>query len=148
MSFAMGPLTEIVLVAGIFVTAAGLLAWVRRRLLSGRDVEESCTWDCGYTRPSASMQYTASSFAQPLTKMFETFLRPRTRREAPEELFPAHASFHSETDDLFGQNLYRPIFLGVERLALALRFLQSGRVQLYILYIGVTLLVLLIWNLR
>ena len=54
----------------------------------------------------------------------------------------------SDTEDLFLQNLYRPIFLGVEWLALKLRFFQAGRVQLYILYIALTLFVLLIWNLR
>ncbi|MHC1741549.1 MAG: proton-conducting transporter membrane subunit [Syntrophobacteraceae bacterium] len=141
-------LSGVVLIAGLFIAMIVLLAWARFRMLSSRAVEESCTWDCGYTRPSASMQYTASSFAQPLTKMFETFLRPTTKCEKPDELFPIHASFHSETEDLFGQKLYRPIFLGIERLVLTLRFLQAGRVQLYILYIGLTLLLLLIWNLR
>ncbi len=148
LSSATGPLSGIVLLSGLLVGTIVVLAWTRSRLLAGRAVTESGTWDCGYTRPSASMQYTASSFAQPLTKMFATFLSPRTKCEKPDELFPVHASFHSETEDLFAQKLYRPLFLGVERLALALRFLQAGRVQLYILYIGLTLLLLLIWNLR
>lgn len=148
LTFAMGPLAGIVVVSGLFIVMVALLAWARRRMLSGRAVQEGCTWDCGYTRPSASMQYTASSFAQPLTKMFEPLLRPRTQFERPDELFPGHAGFHSEAEDPFGRNLYRPIFLGVERLALALRVVQAGRVQLYVLYIGLTLLVLLIWNLR
>lgn len=148
LSSATGPLSGIVLVSGLLVGTFVVLALVRSRLLAGRSVAESGTWDCGYTRPSASMQYTASSFAQPLTKMFETFLSPKTSCEKPEELLPVHASFHSEIEDLFGHKLYRPIFLGIERIALALRFLQAGRVQLYILYIGLTLLLLLTWNLR
>lgn len=148
LSPALGPLSSVVLVAGLFVLAVVLLVVVRRGALSGRSVEESGTWDCGYARPSATMQYTASSFAQPLTTMFEAFLRPRVKGEKPEGLFPVRGAFHSETEDVFSRNLYRPIFLGVERLALRLRFLQAGRVQFYILYIALTLFILLIWNLR
>jgi predicted membrane channel-forming protein YqfA (hemolysin III family) len=148
MSFALGPLSMVVLAAGLLVLLIGLLAWARRILLSGRAVEAGGTWDCGYTRPSASMQYTASSFAQPLTKMFEPFLRPRVKWEKPDGLFPVHSSFHTETEDLFGRNLYRPIFLGVGWIASRLRFLQAGRVQFYVLYIALTIFILLIWNLR
>jgi NADH:ubiquinone oxidoreductase subunit 5 (subunit L)/multisubunit Na+/H+ antiporter MnhA subunit len=146
-SFASSPLTRVVLIAGLFAMIALLLAWVRHKMLPCRASLEN-TWDCGYARPTSRMQYSASSFAQPLTTMFEPFLRPKVRWEKPEGLFPKGASFHSHTEDLFQQSLYRPIFLGFEKIALGLRFLQAGRVQLYILYIALTLFILLIWNLR
>lgn len=148
MSFAMGPLFSVVLTGGFFLLAVVLLVWLRGRILSGRTVGESSTWDCGYSRPAPSMQYTASSFAQPLVRTFETLVRPTMKLEKPEGLFPARAAFHSEAEDLFLRNIYRPIFIAVEWAALKLRFLQAGRVQFYILYIAVTLFVLLIWNLR
>lgn len=44
-----------------------LLAMLRWRLLHKREVVTNVTWDCGYAAPTARMQYTASSFAQPLT---------------------------------------------------------------------------------
>ena len=147
-SFAVDPMVSIVLIAGFFVVTVALLAWARLWILADRAIEQSCTWDCGYIRPAASMQYTASSFAQPLTKMFEALLRPKVTIEKPDGLFPAHACFHTETGDLFRRNLYRPLFAGIELFASRLRFLQSGRVQLYILYIALTLFILLIWNLR
>jgi len=147
-SFAVGPMSSIVLVAGLFALIAVLSACVRHGILSGRTVEQTCTWDCGYVRPAASMQYTASSFAQPLTKMFEALLRPKVKLGKPDGLFPGAACFHSETGDLFTRSVYRPLFAGVELLASRLRFLQAGRVQLYILYIALTLLILLIWNLK
>lgn len=148
LSFAFGPLSGIVFIASIFILLVALIAWGRQRLLSGRTVEESGTWDCGYARPAASMQYTASSFAQPLTKMFETFLRPTVHWEEPDGLFPSYAGLRTHTEDFFRQNLYRPVFEGVSRLAMKLRWLQKGHVQLYIFYIALTLLVLLVWNLR
>ena len=94
------------------------------------------------------MQYTASSFAHPLTTMFGFFLRTRRRFAAPDGFFPKHAALHTETDDLFRQKLFLPAFRGVEWLLLRLHWLQQGRVQIYILYVAVTLLVLLVWNLR
>jgi len=148
MSPAMGSLSSIVMVTGIFILLIALIAWGRRALLSGRSVEESCTWDCGYARPTARMQYTASSFAQPLIKMFETFLRPTFDWEKPEGLFPAYAGLKTETADFFRHNFYRPLFEAVTWLAMRLRWLQEGHVQLYIFYIALTLFVLLVWNLR
>ena len=148
LSLAIEPLRWVVSASGIFVLILGLLAWLRHRLLSGREVSLSGTWDCGYARPTARMQYTASSFAQPLTNMFGHLLRTRRRVEAPDGFFPVHAALHTETDDLFQKNLFRPAFRGIEWLLLWCHWLQQGRVQLYILYVAVTLLVLLVWNLR
>ncbi len=146
-TFAAAPLFPVVMIACVFLLLLACLAWLRSRLLAGR-TSPGETWDCGYVAPTARMQYTASSFAQPLTKMFEPFLRPDRRLHKPEGFFPGPVDFATHTDDLFRRDLYRPIFLGIEWLALKLRFLQSGRVQLYVLYIALTLFILLIWNLR
>jgi len=148
LSLAIEPLRWVVPASGIFVLMLGLLVWLRHRLLKKREVALSGTWDCGYARPTARMQYTASSFAQPLTNMFGFLLRTRRRFVAPEGFFPAHAALHTETDDLFRKNLFRPAFRGIEWFLLLFHWLQQGRVQLYILYVAVTLLVLLVWNLR
>lgn len=148
LSLAIEPLHWVVPASGIFVLMLCLLVWLRHLLLAGRKVSLSGTWDCGYVRPTGRMQYTASSFAQPLTNMFGFLLRTRRRLEAPDGFFPEHAALHTETDDFFRQNLFRPAFRGIEWLLLRLHWLQQGRVQFYILYVAVTLLVLLVWNLR
>jgi hydrogenase-4 component B len=145
---AVEPLRWVVPASGFFVVIIGLLVWLRRRLLAGREVSLSGTWDCGYARPTPRMQYTASSFAQPLTTMFGFVLRTRRQFEAPDGFFPVHVALHTETDDLFQKNLFRPAFRGIEWFMLLFHWLQQGRVQLYILYVAVTLLVLLVWNLR
>jgi hypothetical protein len=125
---------------------AGLAA-VRRRLLAGREVTEAGTWDCGYLKPDARMQYTASSFAQPLTTLFHGVLGTRERASAPKGLFPKTAFFGSETTDVFKERFFKPVFLAIESALARMRWLQHGRLQLYVLYIAVTLLVLLIWKL-
>ena len=124
-----------------------ILFGLRRRLLSNRKVVDGVTWDCGYGEPSPKMQYTASSFAQPLTDLFQLVLRARRNVSPVRGFFPRAASFETETPDVCRDRLYEPIFHGIGRGLSAFRWLQHGQVQLYVLYIAVTLLVLLVWKL-
>lgn len=123
------------------------LAALRWRLLAGRSVDQAVTWDCGYAAPTPRMQYTASSFAQPIVGMFRSILRPHAGLQRPEGLWPSHASLHVHTDDVFTQSGYRPVLQSAGRLAGRLRWLQQGRNQMYVLYIAITVLVLLLWKL-
>ncbi|MFA6108045.1 MAG: proton-conducting transporter membrane subunit [Candidatus Latescibacterota bacterium] len=127
---------------------AGLLALVRHRLLRARPVSETVTWDCGYAAPTARMQYTASSFAEPLTRLFGALLRTHRRASLPNGLFPASASFASETPDLYRERLYRPAFSGIDGVLARFRWLQHGRLNLYVLSVVAALLILLAWGVR
>ncbi|MBP1683921.1 MAG: ehrA-2 [Deltaproteobacteria bacterium] len=144
---ATGPLTFLTAIAAGLIILTAVLAGLRRWLLSGRRVETSGTWDCGYAQPGPRMQYTASSFAQLLTDLFRPLLQVQQRVELPEGLFPSHGSFSSETPDRCTTRIYGPLFSAIDRGLAALRWLQHGEVHLYILYIALTLLVLLIWKL-
>ncbi len=130
----------------LLLLAVGLARW-RRRLLRGREVGRAGTWDCGYARPTARMQYTASSFAQPIAAFFQAMLRAKQRVKRPEGLFPADASLATHTDDAFAEAVWRPVFCGVGRLFARLHPLQAGSIHLYILYIAITLIALLVWKL-
>ena len=141
------PLLFVVLATLGMLVVVLLLAGLRRWMLAGRRVQESLTWDCGYAQPAARMQYTASSFAQPLTDLFGWLLQTQRRVVTPVGLFPRDASLVTKTSDLFAEHLYRPVFGGIGRGLSSLRWLQHGRVQLYVLYIALTLLVLLMWKL-
>ncbi|HKI69309.1 MAG TPA: proton-conducting transporter membrane subunit, partial [Verrucomicrobiae bacterium] len=129
-------------------TAFVVIAFVRRSLLSGRTVSAADTWGCGYARPGTRMQYTASSFSQPITTLFQWLLGIRYQKQQPEDIFPARASFASETPDLCHGNVYHPAFIRANWGLSKLRWLQQGKVQLYVLYIAVTLIVLLAWKFR
>ncbi|MFH1569346.1 MAG: proton-conducting transporter membrane subunit [Gemmatimonadota bacterium] len=125
-----------------------LFALARRQLLAGREVSTAGTWDCGYARPTPRMQYTASSFAQPLTALFGALLRTGRHERAPQGLFPSGATFSSHTPDVAHQRLYAPLFRFLQGELGRVRWLQQGKVQLYILYIAVALVALLAWKLR
>ena len=141
------PLRFLIAASAALLVLIAALAWLRRRLLAGRTVDQSVTWDCGYAQPTPRMQYTASSFAQPLMTLFAPLLRTRRKLAAPEGYFPHAASLTTATPDVARTALYEPVFSGVGWVLARLRWLQHGRIQLYVLYIALTLLVLLLWKL-
>jgi len=138
----------VVIVSTALIALTGALWSLRRRLLKGREVSSAETWGCGFAFPSTRMQYTATSYAQPLTDLFAGLLRTRREVQRPDGPFPQRASFSTETPDLFTERIFRPAFTGAARGAARLRWLQQGQVRLYVAYIAATLLVLLLWKLR
>jgi formate hydrogenlyase subunit 3/multisubunit Na+/H+ antiporter MnhD subunit len=123
------------------------LAVLRRRLLAPRAVRETVTWDCGYAAPAPSMQYTAASFAQPLTRGAQAILRPERNMRLPCGIYPGSSSHDAITPDGASRFLFAPLFVRARDLFTRLHPLQHGQVHLYILYIVVTLMVLLAWAL-
>jgi len=93
------------------------------------------------------MQYTAASFAQPLTDLFKMFLRSLKKISPIKDIFPAQSAFHTDTSDISEKYMYQPLFSWVSSSFSRLRWLQQGRLQIYILYIAMTLWILLIWKL-
>jgi formate hydrogenlyase subunit 3/multisubunit Na+/H+ antiporter MnhD subunit len=142
---ALAPLARVTFAAALLIAVALALALLRLRLLSGRMVTMSETWGCGYAQPTPRMQYTASSFVQPVLDFFHPLLHARKTTAPPEGPFPSAAALATQTPDLPREYFYRPLFEWIEWLLSRLRWLQHGNVHLYVLYIGVTLVGLLLW---
>ncbi|HNS73278.1 MAG TPA: proton-conducting transporter membrane subunit [bacterium] len=139
------PFTAVTVIAAGGAALFILLALWRRRILATRGLQRSGTWDCGYSQPSARMQYTASSFVQPLIDQNKWILRSRVEEVPPEGYFPEGARYHSHTPDLFLDKFWRPLLAAIAWLFHQLQWMQRGRISLYILYIAVVLLALLFW---
>jgi hydrogenase-4 component B len=121
---------------------AATALWLRVRR---NGVERSVTWDCGYARPSARMQYSAGSLAAIITGWFAWILRPQRHVHPAAARFPAHASFEEHTPETVLTCVVQPAARLVMRVVGAARRLQHGRLQAYVLYvlIGVAALALL-----
>ena len=145
-STAMGSLTGIVAASAGLLMLAVLLFLIRRHLPRGREEATTGTWDCGYARPTARMQYTATSFAQPLTDLFRHALGTRKPSNLPQGFFPQGATFKTETPDTARERLFVPLFRAIDRGVAPIRQMQHGRVHGYLLYIAIVLILLLIWK--
>jgi hydrogenase-4 component B len=132
----------------IFLGVAVILALLRRALLKGKSISRGPTWDCGYVAPTSRMQYSPSSFVQPLVDLFSSFTGARSAGDPGEGLFPRTASLRSSAPDRVWRGVYGPFFKGASAVIHRMRFLQQGRVQVYILYIAIALLALLLWRVR
>jgi hydrogenase-4 component B len=124
------------------VALAGV--WIARRTRAA--THDVGTWDCGYTVPSARMQYTSSSFAQLIVGLLGWALRPRIHEPRIDGPFPSRAKFHSEVPDTVLDRGVIPTFRFLARISERVRPLQRGSIHLYLLYIVGTLIVLLVWS--
>lgn len=129
-----------------FLVMVTLVAAVRKILLPARAAAHGVTWDCGYASPSVRGSYTASSFAQPILELFAPMLGTRVSNLDPLGPFPSEAVLATATPDSFRERLFRPIGRELGRQMARFRRIQQGRVQIYILYIALTLLALLLFE--
>jgi hypothetical protein len=129
--------------AALALLAVPMVVIFRRRLARG---PQTGTWDCGYAAPTARMQYVPASFGQMVVSLFSWALWPRTRREPITTPFPAATTFSTAVPDTALDRLATPAFRMTERTLTRLRFLQQGKIHLYVLYILVIALVLMVWK--
>lgn len=139
-------LSIIILLFASLLILTVLLLILRRKLPRGTQESITGTWDCGYAEPTAKMQYTASSYAQPLNELFKPILGTKEHGSKVKGYFPVQADFHSETPDAAKEKLFAPVFKLVSRIISPIRMVQHGNLNGYLLYIAITLVVLLIWK--
>jgi hydrogenase-4 component B len=135
-------LPSLSLLAGILLVLAVLLwRWLRPSASEGAPP----TWDCGYAVSNTRMQYTASSFADGLVAGMHWVLWPRSHGGNVTGSFPADRPFESHVPDPVLDRFANPAFRFLSVGASLLKFLQSGQLHVYLLYVLLTLLTLLLW---
>jgi hydrogenase-4 component B len=125
------------------LVVAGAVA--RRILARGVRAAEADTWGCGYALPGPRLQYTASSFGEPLTRTFGSVLDAREEEQRPERFFPDRVFRATEVPDRVEQRLYVPLFARLARHLAAVRRFQHGEISKYLLQIAAVLVILLLW---
>ena len=101
-------------------------------------------WDGGMISFRPRMQYSAMTFSAPTRVTFDALYRPAVSVRRASDDDPAGRSgpvhYEAQVTPVFERYLYRPIIRAVEWLADAIRPLQSGDVNLYLLYVFVMIL--------
>ena len=118
-------------------------------IVSLRQVRRTApTWACGLPPLNSRMQYTSTAFSKPLRRVFARVYKPDRAIEilpADQPFFPTAISYRSVRTTSFEKSLYRPAVDTVVAAAYRLRKLQTGNMQIYLLYIFAALIALLIF---
>ncbi len=131
----------LVLVLPVVATAAVV---ARKRPRRAVDL----AWGCGGNRLSPRMQYTATSYAEPLSRIFDDSLRPErdviVTHSTEARYLVDRIQYRQRLSDVFDSRLYTPIISFVERIGASARRLQNGKIHFYLAYSFVAFLVVLV----
>ncbi|HVI88702.1 MAG TPA: hydrogenase 4 subunit B [Dongiaceae bacterium] len=135
----------------VFIAVSTSLAVFGIHRLASRAVRRSAPWDCGFPNASPTTQYTASSFAQPIRRVFgSTVFRARETVYMPSPGDSSAASFKLRVQDLIWDFLYVPIVRSVGFLADRLNYFQFLTIRRYLSLVFLALvsllLILAIWS--
>ena len=140
-------LSPLLLATGLGVLMVVALAVVRRRRVH-HTVRDIPAWGCGRTVQTARMEYTATSFAEPLQRVFDDVLHPEIDVDVDHRTESRHyieaIRYRRRTRDAFEQRLYLPLLGVVRAWGDGARRIQNGSIHRYLTFSLITLIVVLI----
>lgn len=136
-----GPIVLIGIVGVVFMVY--LLLHARRRT-----IHTGPLWDCGFEKVTPRMQYTATAFSMPVRRIFGFLFHVRERQVSKQlhghKAFIKSINYSLRTRDRFWGWLYQPVADASFWIARKAGKLQQGRIQVYLIYSFVTIILLLV----
>src|SRR5712691_796561 len=129
----------------VFLAFSGTLTAVFIHRFATRATRRSAIWDCGYPDPTPASQYTSSSFAMPIRRVFgTTVFRVAEKLDMPRPGETRAGAFHVKVFDPAWGFAYGPLARFVARTAGALNVLQFLTIRRYLTLTFSALIVLLL----
>lgn len=156
----LASLTEVLIpgagVPGEILSIARIIPWIAAIILgvtaitalSRRAQRMAPTWGCGLSQLTHRMQYTSTAFSKPIRFVFSSVYKPDRKLDRlpiDQPYFPVSISYRSVRTTSYEKALYRPFVDLIVSAAHQLRRLQTGNIQVYLLYIFLTLVSLLMF---
>jgi hypothetical protein len=105
-------------------------------------------WGGGGSRARPRMQYTATSYAEPLVRVFDDVLKPsrdvQVTHVAESRYLVERVRVEQRVSDVFETRLYRPVLNLFQRYGIVVRHIANGSIHRYLSYSFVALLIVLI----
>jgi hydrogenase-4 component B len=135
---------NISIASAVFLVVTGIIFLIRRYIASGYSEVYSATWGCGYQAPDPGMQYTGKSFSKSFGKLMNFLLIEKKgyKEIQRDEIFPASRKYRSFYLDIFESRIIDPVLILVRRFINLFQFIQNGRIQAYVIYGIVFILVI------
>ncbi len=125
-------------IALALVTSMLAVLGARRYVSRRHAVRRAPVWGCGRELQTPRMTYTATSFAEPLQRVFDDVLQPSrdldVSHRGESRYFVESVRFGTRGGDAFERLLYQPVFALVRGAANKARLLQNGSVHRYLAY--------------
>jgi hypothetical protein len=132
-----GGLSPLLLTLALLAAMIAAAGWLRA-LPARRARRAVRLWDCGAGPLTARMEYTATSFAEPLQRVFDDVLAPETGIDVThldEARYFVHAvAYQRRVPDRIEHRLYQPVLDAVSAWGTAGRRLATGSVHRYLGY--------------
>jgi len=106
-------------------------------------------WDCGFEKINERMQYNATSFSMPIRRIFGFLFNIRQQIRPignGHPTFPKRIHYSLRIRDRFWGWLYRPVADVSFWISRKVGRLQQGRIQAYLIYSFVTIIILLVFS--
>jgi hydrogenase-4 component B len=140
-----GAVSPLLLTLGLLIVMVATAAVVRerpaRRARAGASLaarRQARLWDCGGGPLTARMEYTATSFAEPLQRVFDDVIAPETRVDVTHldeaRYLVAAVEYRTRVPDRIEHRLYQPVLQAVTAWGTAARRLAPGSVHRYLGY--------------
>jgi formate hydrogenlyase subunit 3/multisubunit Na+/H+ antiporter MnhD subunit len=105
-------------------------------------------WGSGRRTQTVRMQYTSTSFAEPLQRVFDDVIRPARDLDvspaAESHYYVERIAYSTSNDDVIERVFYQPLIAAVRRWGRFARKLQNGSVHRYLAYGFLALVIVLV----
>ncbi len=132
--------------AAVLIAAAFV---VRRFVYKTQNVREGETWNCG-TPLTPRMEITAAGFSRSIIMIYRGVLKPSIQHEieyhdSESRYLPKSRTVIIGVKDVHNSYIYRPLNRVFNALSQRAKKIQTGNINVYILYIFITLVIALYW---
>jgi hydrogenase-4 component B len=127
---------EVTIIAFLFALIILLILLISKLLDKGKNIEVNGTWSCGFNTFKGNMQYSGDGYSQPAARYFGIFAG--YKKEAN---IKASILLKQKTQDVIERLLYRPVINFINLFSNKVVKIHYGKIQLYITYILIALLV-------
>ena len=129
----------------IFIVLSACAAAAAIHRLASDRLRRAPAWDCGYPDASSNTQYTASSFAQPIRRVFGTLVfraEEQVDMPPPGDMRPARMTVR--LSDIVWEVLYAPVAGAVDTIAERINRFQFLTIRRYLSFVFLALVGLLL----
>jgi len=139
-----GSYSSVIVLSSMLLLGALVVIW---SYIKGNPLRRSKMWSCGNPHTHARMQYNATSFSQPMFRIFKGFYASEEHKSVQQNqhaLLVKKVRYHIDFSDMLVKKIYHPIGVFIRWLARLLYREHQRDIHVYMTYSFVMILLLLL----